>query len=115
MDSHDGVSPIPPQFELTGPGAIPQMASYLRIKRKKQTVFLHFDPAERVQDLKLKLQAILNVPADQQMLTLGERDLPNDEAAGLRLRGGEVVFLRYRKEDGSGEYEPVQVAIPDET
>eukprot|EP01102_Stenamoeba_stenopodia_P007091 TRINITY_DN1981_c0_g1_i1.p1 TRINITY_DN1981_c0_g1~~TRINITY_DN1981_c0_g1_i1.p1 ORF type:complete len:140 (-),score=22.29 TRINITY_DN1981_c0_g1_i1:118-537(-) len=86
------------------------MASmYVRVKRQKQTVFLHTDPAETIADIKGKLAQILSVPAARQRILFQDKPVDDSKTLGdLKVENDNILHLVYKKED-SDEWEAVDV------
>eukprot|EP00759_Apiculatamorpha_spiralis_P012515 PhF_6_TR19531/c0_g1_i1/m.28502/K03873/TCEB2; transcription elongation factor B, polypeptide 2 len=81
---------------------------YVRIKRRKQTVFLHCDVNETITAIKGRVQLILGVPPTHQRLLLGKQVLEDHATladCGIDKDKDDAVFyLCTRVDDGqSGE------------
>ena len=57
------------------------MSMYVRVKRKKQTIFLHCDPGDTVLQVKEKIEVVTTIPPASQRLLLGKQSL--EEASSL--------------------------------
>ena len=91
--------------------------SYVRIKRKKQTVFLHCDVNDTVASIKNRVHLILNVDVAKQRLLLGRQNLEDHSTLadnGVDKDSDTVLYLVQRLDDGSaGEevWEEVDAAL----
>eukprot|EP00755_Sulcionema_specki_P009902 Sspe_Gene.44973::Locus_22133_Transcript_2_3_Confidence_0.250_Length_556::g.44973::m.44973 len=92
---------------------VPSM--YIRVKRKKQTIFLHCEPGDTVLSVKEKITLITNVPASDQRLLLQKQNLEDtsslhDCGIGVSDTGTEL-FLIYKitSETGEERWEEVEV------
>lgn len=82
---------------------------YIRVKRKKTTIFVHVEPTDTIQDVKQKLQQLINQPADQQRLHKDGASLDDSKRlTDLKIENDDVVALTYLLEDGT--WEPVDIA-----
>ena len=82
-------------------------AMYVRVKRNKQTIFLHCEPSDTVHVVKEKVAAIVNTPSSDQRLLLGKQNLedgstlcdcgvtPADTGTGMRLLRQGFVFVTF--------------------
>ncbi|GAB4828688.1 hypothetical protein Ancab_018353 [Ancistrocladus abbreviatus] len=76
------------------------MAMYIRVKRSKTTYFLQCDPTETILDIKQKLQALIEVPInDQQLILVDTGDVLDDSKtlADQKVENDAVVALTLRK------------------
>ncbi|KAJ9472066.1 hypothetical protein DIPPA_10419 [Diplonema papillatum] len=85
--------------------AAPSM--YVRVKRKKQTIFLHCEPRQTVLQLKEKVAAITGTPASDQRLQLGKQNLEDQSSLAdcgiYPVDTGTELFLAYRIVSDSGD------------
>eukprot|EP01059_Diplonema_ambulator_P014973 TRINITY_DN26014_c0_g1_i1.p1 TRINITY_DN26014_c0_g1~~TRINITY_DN26014_c0_g1_i1.p1 ORF type:complete len:127 (+),score=49.52 TRINITY_DN26014_c0_g1_i1:48-383(+) len=102
---------------------------YVRIKRRKQTIFLHCEPSDTVLSLKEKVAAVTGKPVTDQRLLLGKQNL--EDASTLSDSGltaadtGTELFIVYKivteteerweevgmdGEEANGELQPVEEA-----
>eukprot|EP00668_Euglena_longa_P015481 GGOE01019566.1.p3 GENE.GGOE01019566.1~~GGOE01019566.1.p3 ORF type:complete len:108 (+),score=44.82 GGOE01019566.1:38-361(+) len=89
------------------------MSSYVRIKRLKQTIFLHVELTDLAVTLKEKISQINGVPVESQCLMLDKQVL--EDGASLQEQGvhnDTVLFLVYCKEQDPQEFEEVQIFQP---
>eukprot|EP00670_Eutreptiella_braarudii_P026488 CAMPEP_0174375776 /NCGR_PEP_ID=MMETSP0811_2-20130205/115797_1 /TAXON_ID=73025 ORGANISM="Eutreptiella gymnastica-like, Strain CCMP1594" /NCGR_SAMPLE_ID=MMETSP0811_2 /ASSEMBLY_ACC=CAM_ASM_000667 /LENGTH=103 /DNA_ID=CAMNT_0015526341 /DNA_START=23 /DNA_END=330 /DNA_ORIENTATION=+ len=89
------------------------MASYVRIKRHKQTIFLHCELTDHALTLKEKISLINNVPIENQRLLLDKQVL--EDAASLQEQGIQndtVLFLVYRIDGEEEKWEDVHIYEP---
>jgi hypothetical protein len=87
--------------------------SYIRVKRKKQTVFLYTEPSEAISSVKAKIAKLNNVSSDK--LRLIFNNVPLEETKTIsdyNIENDNVVHLVYKK-DGSDEYEAIDVQSTD--
>eukprot|EP01006_Ploeotia_vitrea_P000631 TRINITY_DN103379_c0_g1_i1.p1 TRINITY_DN103379_c0_g1~~TRINITY_DN103379_c0_g1_i1.p1 ORF type:complete len:130 (+),score=22.76 TRINITY_DN103379_c0_g1_i1:35-391(+) len=88
------------------------MSMYVRIKRKKQTIFLHCDTTDTPLSLKEKVAQINNMPVENQRLLLGKQLL--EDTAQLQEQGVKndtVLFLVYKEADD--KWEEVDITEPE--
>jgi len=90
---------------------------YVRIKRKKQTVFLHCDLNDTIATLKARVALIMGTQVPMQKLLLGRQNLEDHNTladCGIEKDSPDtVLFLIQRLDDGqSGEevWEEVEIA-----
>lgn len=86
---------------------------YTRIKRKKQTYFLHCEPTDSIKSLKEKITAINNVPSENiNFFTSIDSDHPLSDESSLQqsnITNDAILYMVYR----SGEsWELIQVDDP---
>mmetsp|Transcript_2449 Transcript_2449/g.4107 ORF Transcript_2449/g.4107 Transcript_2449/m.4107 type:complete len:90 (+) Transcript_2449:197-466(+) len=80
------------------------MSMYVRVKRKKTTVFLHVEPTETILEVKQKLQELLEQPPEKQQLF--KNNVPLEDAkklADLRVENDDVLALTFLQDDGTFE------------
>lgn len=88
------------------------MSIYIRVKRKKTTVFVHVEPTDTVLEVKQKLQQLIDQPADQQRLFKDSVVLDESKRlVDLKVENDDVVALAYLQEDGT--WEAVDIASPE--
>lgn len=89
---------------------------YVRIKRKKTTMFLYTEPQDTVHDLRAKVNHITKVPTtDVKFFIDTEGEVPVDEnktLADQKIQNEDVLYMIYRKE-GSDEWEDIELAWAD--
>ncbi|XP_051148261.1 uncharacterized protein LOC127263328 [Andrographis paniculata] len=92
-----------------------QTLMYIRVKRNKSTYFLQCLPSETIQQIKEKLQQLIDQPAADQRLIL----MPNQEVldnlkslAEQKVENDAVVALTLRKDDD--EFEDVNIERPND-
>ncbi|KAK9275738.1 hypothetical protein L1049_023007 [Liquidambar formosana] len=91
------------------------MAMYIRVKRSKTTYFIQCDPTESILDIKQKLHALIDQPANDQRLILvgtGEELDDSKTLADQKVENDAVVALTLRKDDN--EFEDVDIVKPDD-
>eukprot|EP00770_Monocercomonoides_exilis_P006539 MONOS_6504.1-p1 / transcript=MONOS_6504.1 / gene=MONOS_6504 / organism=Monocercomonoides_exilis_PA203 / gene_product=unspecified product / transcript_product=unspecified product / location=Mono_scaffold00206:13531-14013(+) / protein_length=87 / sequence_SO=supercontig / SO=protein_coding / is_pseudo=false len=80
---------------------------YIRVKRKKQTIFLLVESHETIIQTKEKLSPILSVPPNEMLLTFGLRDLNDSKTLGEQgILEDSEISLRLKTNDG---FEPVDI------
>lgn len=86
------------------------MSMYIRVKRKKQTIFLHVEPTDTILEIKQKLQELIDqAPAPENQL-LYKNQTPLEDAkklADLKVENDDVIALCYMQEDGT--FEPIDI------
>eukprot|EP00802_Teleaulax_amphioxeia_P029379 Tamp_31448.p1 GENE.Tamp_31448~~Tamp_31448.p1 ORF type:complete len:120 (+),score=31.07 Tamp_31448:49-360(+) len=93
------------------------MSMYVRVKRQRQTIFLHCEPTDTILHLKKKIQAINNVETDDQRLIWIEEKMIYDETKTLKeckLEDGGTIALIYKKSADPPEWEEVDISKPDD-
>mmetsp|Transcript_19766 Transcript_19766/g.58651 ORF Transcript_19766/g.58651 Transcript_19766/m.58651 type:complete len:95 (+) Transcript_19766:91-375(+) len=91
------------------------MSMYVRVKRRKQTFFLHVEPTDTILELKSKLQDLVQQPPERQQL-LKETTVLEDakKLADLKVENDDVLAVTFMQEDGSWEdveitpYDPME-------
>ncbi|KAL4329526.1 hypothetical protein AHAS_Ahas13G0308900 [Arachis hypogaea] len=81
---------------------------YIRVKRSKTTYFIRCKPTDKILDIKLKLQELVDQPTNNQRLiipatgevledsrTLADQKVENDAVVALTLRKGKVIWTYY--------------------
>mmetsp|Transcript_18554 Transcript_18554/g.25718 ORF Transcript_18554/g.25718 Transcript_18554/m.25718 type:complete len:102 (+) Transcript_18554:351-656(+) len=83
---------------------------YVRVKRQKQTIFLHVEASETVLELKQKVQALTDQPADEQRLFL-EGNLLDDakSLAELKVGNDAIIALIYKIDDENATWEDIDI------
>eukprot|EP00879_Flechtneria_rotunda_P028836 GHRR01031067.1.p1 GENE.GHRR01031067.1~~GHRR01031067.1.p1 ORF type:complete len:112 (+),score=28.86 GHRR01031067.1:293-628(+) len=76
------------------------MSMYIRVKRKKTTVFLQVEPTDTVLEVKQKLQALVEWPPHKLQLFKEPHNQPTvledaKKLADLRVENDEVVAMAY--------------------
>eukprot|EP00879_Flechtneria_rotunda_P005965 GHRR01006271.1.p1 GENE.GHRR01006271.1~~GHRR01006271.1.p1 ORF type:complete len:106 (+),score=13.95 GHRR01006271.1:293-610(+) len=84
------------------------MSMYIRVKRKKTTVFLQVEPTDTVLEVKQKLQALVEWPPHKLQLFKEPHNQPTvledaKKLADLRVENDEVVAMAYLQDDGNWE------------
>lgn len=93
--------------------SVPSM--YVRVKRRKMTVFLHVDPSDTPALLKIKLTELLQEPVAKQRLIKGNNVLDDTlTLAELRIENDDVLALSIQSEEG-GFDDPAIVQPEDES
>ncbi|KAJ8461765.1 hypothetical protein OPV22_034691 [Ensete ventricosum] len=88
---------------------------YIRVKRNKTTYFVQCDPTDTILDIKQKLQALIDLPSNNQRLTLVSTDVVLVDSMTLaeqRVENDAVVALTLRKDDN--EFEEIYIARPED-
>ncbi|CAD5189933.1 uncharacterized protein LOC135679660 [Musa acuminata AAA Group] len=88
---------------------------YIRVKRNKTTYFVQCDPTDTTLDIKQKLQALIDLPSNNQRLTLVATDVVLVDSMTLaeqRVENDAVVALTLRKDDN--EFEEIYIARPED-
>ncbi len=103
--------------EQAPPGDAAAVTDYLRVKRKKTTIFLYVDlPVDTVHDLRAKVNLITKVPtSDVKFFIDRNGEVALDENKSLfeqKLQSDDEIFMIYRKE-GSDEWEEIDIYSAD--
>lgn len=91
------------------------MSMYVRVKRAKQTIFLHVEPTETILEVKQKIQALTDKPVFEQRLFLHGSDqhkLHLEDAkslAELKVENDAILALVYKVEGDGEEYEAINI------
>jgi len=72
---------------------------YVRVKRRKQTFFLHVEPTDTILELKSKLQDLVQQPPERQQL-LKETTVLEDakKLADLKVENDDVLAVTFMQE-----------------
>ncbi len=82
--------------------------SYIRIKRPKQTIFLHCDLNETVQAVKERIEKLTGQPANMQRLLFGKQLLEPYTSlmdCGIEKEDAEVILLYNIGQNGEEQWE----------
>ncbi|XP_057749982.1 uncharacterized protein LOC130968626 isoform X1 [Arachis stenosperma] len=88
---------------------------YIRVKRSKTTYFIRCKPTDKILDIKLKLQELVDQPANNQRLIIpatGEVLEDSRTLADQKVENDAVVALTLRKDDN--EFEEVNIVRPND-
>eukprot|EP00992_Anisonema_acinus_P003947 TRINITY_DN1438_c0_g1_i1.p2 TRINITY_DN1438_c0_g1~~TRINITY_DN1438_c0_g1_i1.p2 ORF type:complete len:109 (-),score=35.91 TRINITY_DN1438_c0_g1_i1:73-399(-) len=89
------------------------MSTYVRVKRLKQTLFLHCEPSDHPVALKEKITQINNVPVENQRLLLGKQTLEDGlPLSEQSVENDTVIFLVYRLDGEDDKWEEVNICQP---
>lgn len=81
---------------------------YVRVKRKKTTVFLHVEPTDTVLEVKQKLQELVEQPPEKQQLFKVNTLLEDaKKLVDLRVENDDILALTFQQEDGT--FEPIDI------
>lgn len=85
------------------------MSMYIRVKRKKQTFFVHVEPTDSILEVKQKLQELTEQPPEnQQLWSKGGVQLEDaKKLADLKIENDDIIALCFAQEDG--QFEPVDI------
>lgn len=84
------------------------MSMYVRVKRKKTTVFLHVEPTDTVLEVKQKLQELVEQPPEKQQLFKVNTLLEDaKKLVDLRVENDDILALTFQQEDGT--FEPIDI------
>jgi len=96
--------------------AEPVSSNYVRVKRKKTTIFLYVDSADTSHDLRAKINQIMKVPTTDIKFFLDRNgELPIDEhksLADMKVENDQELFMIYKKE-GTDEWEEIDIGVHD--
>ncbi|KAJ9506499.1 ubiquitin-related domain-containing protein [Haematococcus lacustris] len=85
------------------------MSMYVRVKRKKQTIFLHVEPTDTVLEVKQKLQELVDQPPENQQLLKGTMLLEDaKKIAEMKVENDDILALTLMQPDGT--FEAVNIA-----
>lgn len=86
------------------------MSIYIRIKRKKQTYFLHCEPTDKISSLITELNTLNNVPINEMRL-INDKEVLNEEKTlkESKINNDSILFLVYKDKN---EWEKVEIALP---
>lgn len=83
---------------------------YVRVKRQKQIFFLHVEPSETVLEIKQKVQALTEKPADDQRLFLDGLNLDDAKTlAEVKVENDAVLALAYKIDEEAGTWEEIDI------
>ena len=75
---------------------------YVRVKRHKQTFFLHVEPSETILEIKQKVQQLTEQPADEQRLFQDGVNLDDAKnLAELKVENDAILALTFRMDGTS--------------
>ncbi|KAF5830190.1 ubiquitin-related domain-containing protein [Dunaliella salina] len=84
------------------------MSMYIRVKRKKTTIFLHVEPTDTVLEVKQKLQDLVEQPPEKQQLFKGTQLLEDArKLAEAKVENDDVIAMVFQQDDGS--FEPIDI------
>uniref|UniRef100_A0A6T8I8S2 Ubiquitin-like domain-containing protein n=1 Tax=Hemiselmis andersenii TaxID=464988 RepID=A0A6T8I8S2_HEMAN len=89
------------------------MSMYLRVKRGKQTIFLHCEPTDSILSLKHKIKAITNVAPEDQKLMIIDEKIPCDDAKTVKeckLEDAGSIALLFKVSSDPVEWEEINIA-----
>lgn len=77
---------------------------YIRVKRRKQTFFLHVEPTDTILEVKQKLQELLEQSPEKQQLHKGSVLLEDaKKLADLKVENDDVLSVTFMQDDGTFE------------
>jgi len=80
------------------------MSMYIRVKRKKLTIFLQVEPTDTVLEVKQKLQSLTEQPPEKVQLVKEEQALEDArKLSDLKVENDDVVAMCYLQGDGTFE------------
>mmetsp|Transcript_9929 Transcript_9929/g.24838 ORF Transcript_9929/g.24838 Transcript_9929/m.24838 type:complete len:94 (+) Transcript_9929:109-390(+) len=80
------------------------MSMYIRVKRKKTTMFLHVEPTDTIIEVKQKLQELVEQPPESQQLFKNNALLEDAKRlADLKIENDDIIALTLLQADGSFE------------
>lgn len=84
---------------------------YLRVKRKRSTIFLHVEPSDTFKVLKVKCGDVFGVSPSLVGLFNTEKVEYNELStiADLEIKNDAVLYLVLKKDGGGDSYEPFEV------
>mmetsp|Transcript_20682 Transcript_20682/g.24860 ORF Transcript_20682/g.24860 Transcript_20682/m.24860 type:complete len:94 (-) Transcript_20682:713-994(-) len=89
------------------------MSMYVRVKRLKTTLFLHVEPTETVLEIKQKVQALTEQPADEQRLVYEGIILEDAKTLAENKVGNDAVLaVTHKIDDETNTWEEVNISIP---
>jgi len=90
----------------------PVASDYVRVKRKKTTIFLYVDQTDTAHDLRAKVNLITKVPTTDIKFYLDRNgELLIDEhksLADLKVENDQELYMVYKKE-GTDEWEEIDI------
>ncbi|KAG1678871.1 hypothetical protein FOA52_003539 [Chlamydomonas sp. UWO 241] len=89
------------------------MSMYIRVKRLKQTFFLHVEATDTVLEVKSKLQDLVEQPPEKQQLLKGTTVLEDaKKLADLKIENDDVLAVTFMTPSG---WEEVDITTYDAT
>lgn len=86
------------------------MSIYIRIKRKKQTYFLHCEPTDKISNILNEINQLNNVQTSEMRLLLEKNILiPEKTLKESKINNDSVLFLVYKDKNG---WENVDIPLP---
>eukprot|EP00178_Gracilaria_changii_P021969 TRINITY_DN65048_c0_g1_i1.p1 TRINITY_DN65048_c0_g1~~TRINITY_DN65048_c0_g1_i1.p1 ORF type:complete len:102 (+),score=22.47 TRINITY_DN65048_c0_g1_i1:22-306(+) len=85
------------------------MSMYVRVKRKKTTMFILCEATDTITTLKTKLQSLVSAPPDNQRLLLKDNVLADAKTLGDQKVDNDAIVYLLLKKEGSSEWETVEV------
>mmetsp|Transcript_30945 Transcript_30945/g.63853 ORF Transcript_30945/g.63853 Transcript_30945/m.63853 type:complete len:95 (+) Transcript_30945:64-348(+) len=92
------------------------MSMYVRVKRRKQTFFLHVEPTDTILELKSKLQDLVEQPPEKQQLLKDTTVLEDaKKLADLKVENDDVLAVTFMQDDGTWEEVDITQYDPSES
>lgn len=83
---------------------------YVRVKRLKSTYFLQVESNETVLEVKQKVQALTDQPADEQRLHLDGVNLEDAKSlAEVKVENDAILALTYKVDDETATWEEIDI------
>eukprot|EP00798_Chlamydomonas_sp_ICE-L_P021947 gene21947-28993_t len=77
---------------------------FVRVKRKKTTIFLHVEPTDTILEVKQKLQELVDQsPENQQLFKNGTLLEDAKKLSELKIENEDVLAATFMQEDGAFE------------
>eukprot|EP01135_Chromosphaera_perkinsii_P012305 Nk52_evm1s2631 gene=Nk52_evmTU1s2631 len=85
------------------------MSIYIRVKRKKMTIFLETSTDEKISFVKRKLEPLVKVPADSIRLLTGDKQLEEDKSLSHYNIDNDDVVGMVLKDQETGAWENLEI------
>jgi hypothetical protein len=90
------------------------MSMYVKLKRQKQTIFLHCEKDETIRNLKEKVMSINKVPVENQAIYIskeGDDPLGDDvKLQDAKIFNDSILYLVFK--DSEDNWEPIEIFNP---
>lgn len=81
---------------------------FVRVKRKRTTIFLHVEPTDTILEVKQKLQELVDQsPESQQLFKNGTLMEDAKKLSDLKVENEDVLAVTFIQEDGT--FEPIDI------
>ncbi|KAL1510519.1 hypothetical protein AB1Y20_006822 [Prymnesium parvum] len=91
----------------------PISSDYVRVKRKKTTIFLYVEQTDTCHDLRAKVNLITKVPTSDIKFYLDRNgELPIDEhksLADMKVENDQELYMVYKKEGSDNDWEEIEI------